>query len=157
MVEQSAADWKWEWERHLSEAGCRITTPRRAVMGILRNATTPMTPQEILTQAHATYPHLGLVTVYRALQLFESLGLVYRVHRGDGCRGYILTSTEHSHYVVCHRCGRAIEFLERDELEPLIARVERQTCYRIEEHLLQLFGLCPSCQAEGNPSEPEEV
>ncbi|HDD24287.1 MAG TPA: transcriptional repressor [Chloroflexi bacterium] len=157
MVEQPATDWKWNWEQYLSKAGCRITTPRRTVMGILQNAITPMTPQEILAQARATHTRLGLVTVYRALQLFESLGLVYRVHRSDGCRGYILTSTEHSHYVICYRCGRAIEFIGQDDLEALIARVEQQTCFRIEGHLLQLFGVCPACQAENTPLESEEV
>ena len=134
------------WEGALSAAGHRITEPRRVVMQVLDGAQRPLSPQEIYERGQALHPRLGLVTVYRAVELFESLDLVRRVHREDGCHGYLLSKPGHRHVLMCERCGRAVEFAGEDDLEALIERVEARTGYAVAEHLLQLFGLCPGCR-----------
>lgn len=91
---------------------------------------------------------LGLVTVYRTLALFTELGLVRRVHRQDSCHGYALSSPGHRHHIICQQCGNAAEFAGEDNiLSALVERVEAETCYRVDGHMLQLFGLCADCQA----------
>ena len=135
-----------EWEERLSEAGCRITASRRAVMEVLMRDSTPLSPQEILEQARAVHSRLGLVTVYRTLNLLTEMDLVRRIHREDGCHGYVLASPGHHHAVICHNCGRAVEFTGKNDLDTLIAQVEARTGYRVDDHLLQLSGLCPRCQ-----------
>lgn len=136
------------WEDRLADAGFRITAPRRAVMKVLETADAPLSPQDILDRGEAHHPRLGLTTVYRTVALLSDLDLVRRVHRSDGCHGYVAVSPGHRHHVVCRRCGRAVEFPGFEDLPALIAQVERSTDYRVEEHLLQLFGLCPRCQRE---------
>ena len=135
-----------EWEQHLADAGHRITAPRRAVMQVLMRADAPLSPREVLDQAQAAHHTLGLVTVYRTLSLLSDLNLVRRVHREDGCHGYLIASPGHRHALICQSCGRAVEFPGEDDLHTLIGRVEAGTGYRVDDHLLQLFGLCPSCQ-----------
>ncbi|MFP4344578.1 MAG: Fur family transcriptional regulator [Anaerolineales bacterium] len=134
------------WEEVLSAAGYRITEPRRVVVEVLDAALRPLSPQEIYERGQVLHPRLGLVTVYRTLELFEPLGLVRRVHREDGCHGYLLSKPGHRHVLMCERCGRAVEFAGADDLKALIARVEARTGYAVAEHLLQLFGLCPGCR-----------
>ncbi|RLC87286.1 MAG: hypothetical protein DRI37_06300, partial [Chloroflexi bacterium] len=73
------------WEQQLTACDCRITMPRRAVMGVLLEAESSLAPQEILERGRQVHAHLGLVTVYRTLELFLRLNLVRRVHREDGC------------------------------------------------------------------------
>ena len=90
-----------EWERCLVEAGCRITAPRRAVMQVLREADVPLMPQAILEQGRRVHWKLGLVTVYRTLALLTDLNLVRRVHRADGCHGYIPASPGHRYALIC--------------------------------------------------------
>ncbi len=136
-----------DWEQRLGEAGYRVTMPRRAVLETLQTAEGPLLPQEIQVRAQAVHRGLGLVTVYRTLNLLMELALVRRVHREDGCHGYLLTAPGHRHALVCQSCARAVEFPGEDDLHALIQRVEAQTGYRVEEHLLQLFGRCPDCQA----------
>ena len=138
-----------EWEQCLADAECRVTAPRRAVMQVLQQANEPLSPQEIRDQARATHRPLGLVTVYRTLDLLAELGLVRRVHHNDGCHGYLPATTGHFHALICRDCGRSVEFSGDNDLRTLIAAVETQTGYRVEEHLLQLSGLCSGCQAEG--------
>jgi Fur family ferric uptake transcriptional regulator len=138
-----------DWEHRLTDAGCRITAPRRAVVQVLQEVCAPLSPQEILEQGQKTHRKLGLVTVYRTLALLAEFDLVRRVHREDGCHGYVLASPGHRHHVICQRCGGAVEFPGESDIHALIERVETGTGYRVNDHLLQLFGLCPDCQAQG--------
>ncbi len=143
-----------QWEALLSRAGCRITEPRRVVMRVLEQAQRPLTPQEILERGKLLHPNLGLVTVYRTLELFESLDLVCLVHREGGCHGYLLSAPGHRHVLMCDSCGRAVEFPGQDDLAQLIDRVQQHTGYAVGDHLLQLFGLCPECQEASGSSVP---
>jgi Fur family ferric uptake transcriptional regulator len=135
-----------DWSRRLSEAGCRVTAPRRAVMQVLSKSEVPLSPQEVCERASAIHPNLGLVTVYRALSLFQELDLVRRVHHSNGRHGYVATLPGHRHHIVCQKCGRTVEFPGSEDLATLITQVEKSTSYRVDDHLLQLFGLCPDCQ-----------
>jgi Fur family transcriptional regulator, ferric uptake regulator len=130
---------------HLSQAGYRITMPRRAVAEALSAVDTPLSADEILVRGQRCHKRLGLVTVYRTLDLFEGLGLVCRVHLREGCHGYLATTPGHRHVLLCQVCGRSVEFSGRGDLDTLIVDLERQTGYRVRDHLLQLFGLCPGC------------
>jgi Fur family ferric uptake transcriptional regulator len=138
------------WEETLSRAGHRITAPRRAVVAVLGAAESPLSPQQICARAHSLHPKLGLKTVYRTLALLDDLGLVQRVHRSNGCQAYVATSPGHRHHIVCQQCGRTAEFLGSEDVRALIDRVEESTRFRVDGHLLQLFGLCPDCR--GNRS-----
>jgi Fe2+ or Zn2+ uptake regulation protein len=117
-------------------------------MTVLQRTERPLRPQEILERGTALHANLGLVTVYRTLELFEQLNLVRRVHRGGGCHGYLPISPGHRHVLVCQLCGRAVEFVGSDDLDTLVARVETQTDFQVVDHLLQLFGRCPNCKEE---------
>jgi len=136
------------WEERLSDAGFRITAPRRAVIQVLQEADAPLVPRDILERGGGVHPELGLTTVYRTVALLAELELVRRVHQSDGCHAYVAATPGHRHHVICEACGRTVEFPGSDEVSALIANVERTTDYRIEEHLLQLFGLCPACRGE---------
>lgn len=134
------------WEERLSQAGWRITMPRRVVMQILQRTGRPLSPQEIYARGRRVHRSLGLVSVYRALAVLEQAGLVRRVHQEDRCDGYILASPGHHHILLCRRCGRTVEFPGAEDLSGLIAHIERRTGFHVEDHLLQLIGLCPPCR-----------
>jgi Fe2+ or Zn2+ uptake regulation protein len=68
------------WLKVLSDNGYRLTGSRRAVVEIVGASLRAMTPLEIFDSARATYPELGLVTVYRTLEKLEELHLIQRVH-----------------------------------------------------------------------------
>jgi Fur family ferric uptake transcriptional regulator len=118
------------------------------VMQVLQRASAPLSPQEVLEQGQHGHHKLGLVTVYRTLALLDEFDLVRRIHREDGCHGYVLASPGHQHHVICQRCGGATEFPGEGDIHALIERVEMGTGYQVNDHLLQLFGLCPNCQTE---------
>ena len=132
--------------RALVEMGYSNTRPRQVIGEVIGEATHALTPLEILERGRRKHARLGLGTVYRTLRVLISLNLVRRVHRADRCHGYLPASTGHHHVVVCEECGRAVEFPGGDDLKALIEQVEAGTGYRVNHHLLQLFGRCPECE-----------
>jgi Fe2+ or Zn2+ uptake regulation protein len=135
-----------DWELRFSEAGHRITAPRRAVMQVLAEAQTSLSPQEIWEQGRSLHRGLGLVTVYRTLELLSNMHLARRVHREDSCHAYLPTSPGHRHALICRGCGQGVDFAGSDDLQAMIATIETRTGYCVDGHLLQLSGLCPGCQ-----------
>ena len=135
-----------EWMNLLQVSGYRQTHARRAIVEILLAAECALEPMEIFEAGRRQAPRLGLVTVYRTLEKLEELGLVQRVHLPDGCHRYMRATQGHQHLLLCTRCGRVV-FFEGDDLHGLTARVGEKTGFSIQEHWLQLFGLCPQCAA----------
>lgn len=137
-----------DWLDRLQASGYRITGSRRAVVEVVAGSTYLRNPMEIYRIAVERYPGLGLVTVYRTLEKLEELGLVERVHLADGCHSYIASAQGHQHLLICTRCNHA-EHFSGDDLTPLMAELGSDRGFCIQEHWLQLFGLCRACQ-EGN-------
>ncbi len=131
--------------QQLSQAGYRITRPRRAIVRALLEDEGHASPSEVLERAKLYYPTIGLVTVYRTLDLLSELGLVRRIHAADRCHSYATANHGHHHHLVCRHCGAAVEFQGCDLL-PFLDRIEEQTGYAIEDHLLELVGVCSTCQ-----------
>jgi Fur family ferric uptake transcriptional regulator len=146
-------NFSMELQNRLNNKGLRLTQPRRVVMDVLQSTSTPLKPQDIYQQALDAGEDIGLVSVYRTLDLLLDLALVRRVHGEDGCQGYVCASPGHHHHLVCTACGKAIEFSGAQDLTTLINRIKRETGYIIDGHLLQLQGLCPNCQKEKQTHE----
>lgn len=132
----------------MAKAGYSTTQPRQAVIAVIANASGYLSPLQILATARQFYPPLGLVTVYRTLDILAHMGLVRKVHLSAGCHSYALTEKTHGHYIICQTCKQVVEF-EGCDLGSVLAHVEGQTGYEVTGHWLELFGLCPACRAKG--------
>ena len=130
----------------LQQAGYRVTQPRQAVTQVLIESEGWLRPEIIHQRAQKDHPSLGLVTVYRTLALLSEMGFVSRIHLEDGCHGYARTQLSHGHHLVCRQCQQAVEFPGADDLDRLIDRIEGRTGFLVEDHMLELLGLCPKCQ-----------
>ena len=135
------------WQNVLSENGYRVSGPRKLVMQVLENNAQPMTPLEIYQELSQSGRALGMVSVYRALELLTELELVCLVYKPDGSAGYVAGEGGHHHHILCQKCHQAIAFAGSEDLSSLIKRVEQETNFRVSDHLLQLYGICPNCQA----------
>ena len=69
-----------DWQKLLTQAGYRISKPRKQVMQLLENTQTPQTALAIYEKLKAQGEHASLVSVYRTLELFASLGLISMVY-----------------------------------------------------------------------------
>ena len=134
-----------EMAQALQQAGYRLTRPRMAVLQVLEESDEGLSPEEVHQQGKTICASLGLVTVYRTLELLAELGLVRRVHSEQRCHRYACAGTDR-HHLICQECHRVIEF-PCEGLDGLIKAVRQRTGYTITEHLLELSGVCPECQA----------
>jgi Fur family ferric uptake transcriptional regulator len=133
------------WLSALSDNGYRLTGARRAVVEIVAESPRALTPLEVFDSARAAHPELGLVSVYRTLEKLEELHLIQRVHQPEGCQAFVSANQGHQHMLLCQKCGK-VTFFEGDDLENLISVISGKTGYKIQEHWLQLFGLCATCR-----------
>jgi Fur family transcriptional regulator, ferric uptake regulator len=147
MLKTEIADRTKEWLRCLRKNGYRLTAPRKAVVEIMASSHFILTPTDIFMLARERYPKLGLVTVYRTIEKLEELGLIQRVHRPSGCQGFIAGYQGHQHMLICQNCG-LVQFFDGDHvgINDLMKDVEGRTGYTINEHWLQLFGVCKKCR-----------
>ena len=132
------------WLEMLEEKGCRITGPRQAIVELMVNSDHVLGPVDIFDRAREKYPKMGLVTVYRTLDILAELGLVERVHQMEGCHMYMRAAKGHEHIMLCKKCGKAAYF-SGDDLGPLIQKISEDSGFLIQEHWLQLHGLCRDC------------
>jgi Fe2+ or Zn2+ uptake regulation protein len=58
---------------------------------------------------------------------------------------YLRAPQGHEHILLCKRCGR-VAFFAGDDLDLVMDRTARQSGFKIQEHWLQLYGLCAECQ-----------
>lgn len=130
----------------LVQAGYSYTRPRQVLAEVLASAQGCLSPAEIGALARERHEGVGAVTVYRTLQIMVALGLVRRVHLEDGCHSYALAGRTHGHHLICSRCLQTVEF-EDCNLDVLLERVSRETGYCVQQHWLELLGLCPACQS----------
>ena len=131
----------------LHENHRKLTRPRQVVLDIIAQADHHLTPAEIYRKAKLNYPNLGLTTVYRTLDLLVQLGYIQRIHLSEGCHSYAPMGRPHGHHLVCSKCGRAEEFADCD-LDSLMESIQAKTGYQIDMHVLELMGLCPTCQTK---------
>ena len=134
-----------DWLDRLQAGGYRLTRPLRVVVAILAESSQALSPVVLYDPGRQEYPRLGLVPVYRTLEKLDELGLAQRIHLPGGCHRYLRASQGHEHILICTRCGR-VETFTGDDLTGLIEQTAQQSGFSIQEHWLQLHGLCAACQ-----------
>jgi Fur family ferric uptake transcriptional regulator len=115
-------------------------------MEIITSSPTALTPQEIYQRSLDLDEPPGIASVYRTLEMLEDLGLIQQIHQHNGCHGIWPTIEGHNHHLICMDCGQMRVIEGSDEIQGYITSIEKQTGYRVDEHLLQFFGVCEGCQ-----------
>lgn len=85
-------------------------------------------------------PQVGMVTVYRTMDLLTGLSLVQRMDLGDGPR-YELAEGHH-HHLICESCGTISEF-EECPLDP--GRMPNGS-FEVRSHSVEVYGCCAACK-----------
>ena len=124
----------------LRQRGYRLTSQRRAVVNTIAGTHNHLTPAAIYKRVKREYPGIGLVTIYRNLEILTELGLICEVHAGGSCRSYLMRKPlEHHHHLICSECGRVVDFADCD-LGELEHRLSQETGFKMEGHLLEFIG-----------------
>jgi Fur family ferric uptake transcriptional regulator len=123
----------------------KVTTQRLAILKALSRGRAHVTAQEVFETVHKAHPEIGFATVYRFLRNLNEKGYVTEVRMGGMPARYELTPQSHHDHLTCVNCGKIVEF-ERKEIEDLQLLVARDNGFLLTGHVLELYGICPTCQ-----------
>jgi Fe2+ or Zn2+ uptake regulation protein len=135
----------------LDRAGHRLTEPRRAVAGLIAARDGHFTAADLVDDARRRHLDVGRATVFRALDLFTSMGLVERIDLPDGDHAYVACDPVHHHHAICTGCGRSLDVADHG-LADVLGEIGRRAGFRVTAHRLEIFGLCAACQARSGPA-----
>jgi Fur family transcriptional regulator, ferric uptake regulator len=143
-------------ESALRQHGYKVTPQRRTVIEAIMGSHEHQTPAAI--HDRVKNDGIGLVTIYRTLEILAECGLICETHSGHSCRSYLMReSSAHHHHLICSDCGKVVDFTDcgLDELEN---RLMEKSGFKINGHLLEFLGLCRQCASSGNrPGEKAGV
>ena len=129
----------------LRSHGHKLTPQRHIILKVIAASHDHLTSEVIFEKSRAIDPGIGLVTVYRTLDLLSELNLVCRVHTGANCRSYMMRRpAEHHHHLICSGCGKVVDFTNCSLIE-MEKRLSQESGFNIEGHLLEFYGLCGDC------------
>jgi Fur family ferric uptake transcriptional regulator len=150
-----AEAWIEHAESELRRAGHRASAPRSAVLELIGRQSCVLSAGEIAAELRSGDRQVGVATVYRTLELLESMRLLQRLDVGGTSARYepaLPGGEHHHHHLVCDRCGRVTPF-EDPQLELAIDKLGERLDYVVGDHDVILRGLCPGCAsgAAGTP------
>lgn len=125
----------------------RQTKQRTLIMQALQGRLDHPTAEQLHRELSADYPHLGLSTVYRNLELLVQRGELATAPSPDGVVHFDPNLTEHAHFY-CTRCKRLLDL-------PLPEQLTEQITLRPGQHVeavqLLLSGQCEECGSKTDP------
>jgi len=125
--------------------GFSVTKARLGVFKALEN-NEPQTMDQIVKKVKNT---VNRASVYRVIDLFEKLGVVQRIQIGWKYKLELSNEfQEHHHHVICMQCGRIKSFREPENLDYLLGKIAERENFTLQNHQLELQGICSECQAK---------
>lgn len=123
----------------------RNTWQREAVREALASARGFVSAQGLHAVMREAGSSIGLATVYRALTDFAAGESVDSLQSPDGELLYrACLSNDHHHHLICRGCGLTVE-IQADEVEEWAHATARDHGFTAAAHVVDVFGLCPSC------------
>lgn len=120
----------------LQDRGFKATPQRVAVLEAISAE-----QHQSMEGIRARCPKVGMVTVYRTLDLLSELGVIRRLDLGDGPR-YELAE-DHHHHLICENCGSVSEF-DQCPLDP--EQLPALDGFEVHAHSLEVYGRCAVCK-----------
>ena len=119
-------------KKEIKEAGLKVTLPRLQILEFLtNNKGGHFTAEDLYDEMKSADHDIGLATIYRVLNQFETAGLVSKNQFENTQAVYELDTGEHHDHMVCMESGDVVEF--KDEI------IEQRQREIAEEHGFDLI------------------
>jgi len=140
------AGWAEYAAGRIKAAGHRRSSARDEVLAVIAAQECAITARDISSELARNGSEVGIATVYRALELLESMKLVQRVEVGQGVARFepSMPDGDHHHHLVCETCEELVPF-EDEGLERAIDRLAGKLDLKITGHDIVLHGQCSNC------------
>lgn len=128
----------------------KITEQRKAILEVMIDRhDSLLLVDTIYTETKKLYPKTNMSTIYRNLEILESLNLLHKTVNSSGAMLYKLICCEHHHHhLVCDNCGKTeiIDYCPIEEFKTIAS----QKGFELTDHKLELFGLCKNCSKKNH-------
>ena len=128
----------------LKAKGYRLTPQRRVILDILHHEGAHLTADALYEQVKEKVAGVDRSTVYRTLELLESLGLVVKAEI-HGAHVYHHSEEGHHHHLKCRMCGKVVE-LPEEALATLEKSLLEKQGFAADLHHHVITGLCADCR-----------
>lgn len=125
----------------------RNTWQRRTVKSTLDAQDAFLSAQQLHAILREEGTGIGLATVYRALGDLAAGGEADTLQSAEGEALYrACTPGQHHHHLICRTCGVTVE-IEATAVEQWAKAIAAEHGFTKPEHVVDVFGLCPTCSA----------
>lgn len=136
-----------EFKRIIRSMNLKVTGQRLLILKAISEGRVHVTAQELFEKVVKLDSSIGFATVYRFLRSLAENKHVNEVRMGGFPARYELMSKRHHDHLTCTSCGKICEF-ENKTIEKLQDKVAEQFGFKLTHHVLELYGLCHSCQSK---------
>lgn len=130
----------------LRRQGLRWTRQRATLLTVLRTTEGHVTGSDLVDRCRELEPATTPSTVYRTLDVLESLGVISHSHGLGGREEFHVRPIVNHGHLVCRLCGRTTE-LDPTEVEPLLEELRNRQGFVADLDHLAIVGRCRECLA----------
>ena len=141
----------------MQDKGYRLTGPRMAILKFMIMGKGHYSIPEIYENIRLQHPCIGMATIYRTLDLFLELGIVRALILKNSQPCYEINwPDDHHHHLICKKCGKIVEFGSCN-FKLIVGEIEKVTRFRVDDHTLEAYGLCPICSLGKDAYSTEKI
>ncbi len=130
----------------LRDNGNRITESRSTICKILEEAGHEhFTADELYKLALNRVQDIDLATVYRTLEILESLDLVEHSHQQHGSGIYYLKNLETTAHIVCNSCKK-IKDISKNVINSVEKIIAKESNFNLIDNHFVYAGVCNNCK-----------
>jgi Fur family transcriptional regulator, ferric uptake regulator len=123
----------------------RITPIRRHMFKFFSDNPSPVSAIDILDNFSSLGIDVNKTTVYREIEFLVKSGIIQEVEFGEGKKRYEVDTGRHHHHVICLNCKTIADVELEVDLHKEEKLIEAKTGFKVKNHSLEFFGLCPNC------------
>jgi len=127
-------------ERLCAEKNIKLTENRRIIARVISDSADHPDVEEVYRRASKINPKIGIATVYRAVNMFEELGVIAKHDFGGKgkARYEKLEGEDHHDHLIDITTDEVHEFFS-EELEKLKDKIAQEKGFELVGHKLELY------------------
>lgn len=129
----------------LKDRQCRLTPQRMAILKELALSTAHPTVETVYEKVKANFPTTSRATVYKTINLLKELNEILELGFADSGNRYDGNKPYPHPHLICTQCKKIID-PDLQSLTDMTRELTEETGFKIINHRLDFFGICPECQ-----------
>ena len=141
--QMTEAEFFQDLKGQIQALGYRFTPQRQQIISVFLDHDGHLTAKDVTEHIELKDSSIDQATVYRNLEFFHKLGILYSSLLG-GQTVYEMAQSVPHHHLVCRRC-HGVEPLDDHHFDELVKHLLHDHQFKAEISHLTISGLCAEC------------